>query len=201
MKHFFIFFSALVSAAATLQGAVNIVVDFETPDFATAPVVGTNYASNGFTFSVDLGSIGIMESDAIGYNGTQALTPVFDSTAILTVANASDIFDSNRIKIDGLGGSSPIVSVVGTYANNGETIAQIFSLDSLQGFEEFVFDSSTISGSGSNVGFSGLSSLTFTSLNETAFQIDDFAATVVPEPSSALLVGLGAFAYALRRKR
>lgn len=183
-------FAGLFANAA--NGAI-ITEDFETPDFVISTIVGTSYNTENYTFTSDSADMGIAESDAGSYVGSQTLLP-FTSTAIVSVTEDSALpFDAISVDISELGGSSlifPEVAFTGHIVGGG-TVSQTFQTDGSFGLETFNFNS----------GFTNLTSLDFTGANGTTYQIDNLKVQTIPEPSSLALLGAAGLAAMTRRRR
>lgn len=199
--------SIAISAAllASSASAAVIITDFESPDVSATTNFLSGYTANGFDF--DYGGspfigLRIIEDDRPDlYNGTQTIGTRFSSSAMVIEREDGGLFTPISSDFDGTDSSSPALLIEGFYESGG-SFSQSFFGDSVLGNENLSYDNTTTIAAG--VGFNDIVRLEITSLNGSTFQRDNFVADVaaIPEPSSAVLLGLGAlFAIGYRRRR
>ncbi|GEM_PF-4551043 len=195
------YFSVFIAAIgySTADAAITT-TGFETPDVATTTQgndlfnLGFNngYTANGFVFNGAAGtfSLRIIESDSESYyNGSQTLEEITRSPIRITREDGGT-FTPVSTDFDGTVSFSPIVLAEGFY-QDGTSITQSFFTDSGLGNQTFFYDTTTIIGAASNIGFNDIVRLEISAINFLPLQIDNFVAdvAVVPEPNSAFALG------------
>lgn len=171
--------AALITYGSLAGGAhAATILDFGLSDIPSSP----SYTESGFifthsSFNVNTGATPLSDGSALFANSPFSspefliLRQVSGQPFTLTSFDAYDQFGAGSASVTGIGGTSP---------------SEVFS-PSIEDYSTFV----------PTADFSGITELQI----QGDWRYDNFVVSPVPEPSSAVLLGLGALGTALSRRR
>jgi hypothetical protein len=200
---------AILLPLASANGALVQTIQIDTGNGTISPastltVSLVGLVADGVTFDADLTVIGSDDlnqiSTGLGVDGNT--TDLVNSGELLTFSISISNESGGTVVFDGF--------TEVDYNSFGATDSGVLSADNSEGTTGDNFFTTTTGGE--NVDISGTSPTTFSAIaspgsgTANSFRIDDvtvsFTGTVaVPEPSSAVLLGLGGLATLLRRRR
>jgi hypothetical protein len=191
---------------AIVQPAQAVTINFEELDITTSGSFGVDLlSSKGYDFANPGSRVGISADDQPNVPNSGSQTLVADSQVSLVLMSRTDgtpfslvellIAEGRNTTTGFFRFSATSVSIVGTLAEGG-TVHTTFNLDLFAQESPDDFELLTLSG------FNDVLSVTFTGLggsSGSSFALDDIL--VIPEPSTALLLGLGLAGLRVRRRQ
>jgi|GEM_PF-5778424 len=189
-----IFLVCLAISADNAQAGSLVVIDFESPDVSSTTTRFGPFTEDGFTLVTESLSTGlaVIENDNPFFTGSQSITLANTGrTATITIDDANSSFIPLSIDIADVG-SQPLsipftgMTVTGSVVNDTLTTDGVINIGSLDTLNFNITDA--------------LTSLTFTNVSP-GFIFDNVVLDVVPvpEPSSLVLVAVGAGVFVSRR--